>query len=47
MKRSSAIVSPTTAKSRSHFSKTARASASFSGRSTISMRSWLSLSIIS
>ena len=40
-------VSPTMAKSRSHFSNTARASASRSGFSTISMRSWLSLSIIS
>ena len=46
-KRSSGIVSPTMAKSRSHLSKTALASASFSGRSTISIRSWLSESIIS
>ena len=46
-KRSSAIVSPTMAKSRSHFSKIARASASRSGFSTISMRSCDSDSIIS
>ena len=47
MNRSSAMVSPTMAKSRSHLSNTARATASFSGRSTISIRSWLSESIIS
>ena len=46
-KRSSGIVSPTMAKSRSHFTKIARASASSSGFSTMSIRSWLSDSIIS
>ena len=38
---------PTTAKSRSHFSNTARAKSSLPGRRTMSMRSWLSESIIS
>ncbi len=47
MKRLLGVVSPTTAKSRPHLRKIASASASFSGRSTISMRSWLSESIIS
>ena len=36
-----------TAKSSSHFSKMARETSMRSGRSTISMRSWLSDSIIS
>src|SRR3989338_8372898 len=39
-KRSSGMVSPTMAKSRSHFTKIARASSSISGFSTISIRSW-------
>ncbi len=41
------MVSPTMAKSRSHLSKIAFASASISGFSTMSIRSWLSESIIS
>ena len=41
------VVLPTTAKSRPHFLKIASASCSFSGLSTMSMRSWLSDSIIS
>ena len=39
IKRSSAMVSPTIAKSKSHLSNTSRASASNSGLRTISMRS--------
>ena len=46
-KRSSAMVLPTMAKSRSHLSKIARASASIEGLRTMSIRSWLSDSIIS
>ena len=41
------VVSPMTAKSRPHFLKIAAASASAPGFSTMSMRSWLSDSIIS
>ena len=47
MKRLLGVVSPTTAKSSPHLRKIASASASFSGLSTMSMRSWLSDSIIS
>jgi hypothetical protein len=41
------VVWPMTAKSRPHLRKIAAASSSFSGSSTMSMRSWLSDSIIS
>jgi hypothetical protein len=41
------VTSPITAKSSSHLRKIASASASRPGLSTISMRSWLSESIIS
>jgi hypothetical protein len=47
MKRLVGVVWPTTAKSSPHLRKIASASASFSGLSTMSMRSWLSESIIS
>ena len=47
MKRLVGVVSPTMAKSSPHFRKIASASCSFSGLSTMSMRSWLSESIIS
>ena len=47
MNKSSFIVSPTIAKSKSHFSKIARHCLSFSGFRTISIRSWDSESIIS
>ena len=47
MKRLLGVVWPTMAKSSPHFLKIASASASFSGLSTMSMRSWLSDSIIS
>ncbi len=46
-KRSVSVVRPMTAKSRPHFTKIASASASMPGLSTMSMRSWLSESIIS
>ena len=41
------VTSPITAKSSSHFSKIARAMSSLPGFKTMSIRSWLSLSIIS
>ena len=47
MKRLLGVVSPTIAKSSPHLRKIASASFSFSGLSTMSMRSWLSDSIIS
>jgi hypothetical protein len=47
MKRLPGVVSPTIAKSSPHLRKIASASFSFSGLSTMSMRSWLSESIIS
>src|SRR5260370_140155 len=46
-KRLSGVVSPTIAKSSPHLRKMSSASFSFSGLSTMSMRSWLSESIIS
>ena len=46
-KRFPGVVSPTTAKSSPHLRKIASASHSLSGLSTMSMRSWLSDSIIS
>ena len=47
MKRSVSVVTPTMAKSSPHLRKMALASSSFSGLSTMSMRSWLSDNIIS